>query len=98
MKKTYPNKFLFTQLSAPIIGFVGFFLLLRVTKVCFPELFDLESGSLFFIAAVFIALLLFSLLVSMFVWGRILVFLGILTKEEAKGYPYSKPWGKKRID
>jgi hypothetical protein len=96
MKKTYPKKYLFTQLSAPIIGFAGFFLLLRVTKERFPAFFDLESGSLFFIAAVFIALLLSSLLGLMFVWGRILVYLGILTKEEAKGYPYSKPWGEKK--
>jgi len=33
----------------------------------------------------------------MSLWGRILVFLGILTKEEAKGYPYSKPWGKDKL-
>ena len=30
-----------------------------------------------------------------FLWGRILVLIGILSKEEAKGYPYSKPWEKK---
>jgi hypothetical protein len=29
---------------------------------------------------------------SMYLWGRILVVIGVLTKEEAKGYPYSKPW------
>ncbi len=29
---------------------------------------------------------------SMLLWGRVLVLFGALTKEEAKGYPYSKPW------
>ena len=34
------------------------------------------------------------LMVFMVLWGRILVWLGILTREEAKGYPYSNPWEK----
>jgi hypothetical protein len=92
MKKTCPKKFIFTQLSAPIMGFAGFFFILKIVKEFFPTLFDLESGSFFYNGAVFITLLLFGLLGSMLVWGRILVYLGILTKEEAKGYPYSKPW------
>ncbi len=41
-------------------------------------------------------LLIFSILVdiplSMYIWGRVLVLLGVLTKEEANGYPFSKPW------
>jgi hypothetical protein len=29
-------------------------------------------------------------------WGRLLVTIGLLTKEEARGSPYAKPWGKGR--
>ena len=29
---------------------------------------------------------------GMFLWGRMLVLIGILTKEEAKGYHFSNPW------
>jgi hypothetical protein len=31
---------------------------------------------------------------SFFLWARFLVVLGVLSKEEAKGYPYAKPWEK----
>ena len=36
--------------------------------------------------------MIFVLIGSIILWGKMLVFMGILTKEEAKGYPYSKPW------
>jgi hypothetical protein len=36
------------------------------------------------------ALLAFVFIMTL--WGRVLVLVGLLTKEEAKGYPYSKPW------
>lgn len=94
MKASCPKKFLFTQLSAPIIGFLALFLVLILTKEHFRVFFTLEPLSLFLKVGVVIALFLFVLLGSMYVWGRVLVRLGILTKEEAKGYPYSKPWEK----
>jgi hypothetical protein len=94
MKQSYPKKFLFTQLSALIVGAAGLFCLLSLTKQYFPALLDLKSGSLFFKIAVLIALIVFGLVGSLYVWGRILTSLGVLTKEEAKGYPYSKPWEK----
>jgi hypothetical protein len=28
----------------------------------------------------------------MTLWGKVLIAIGLLTKEEAKGYPYAKPW------
>jgi len=94
MKQSYPKKFLFTQLSAPIVGAAGLFFLLSLTKQYFPALLDLKSGSLFFKVALLITLFVFGLVGSLYVWGRILTSLGILTEEEAKGYPYSKPWEK----
>ena len=43
---------------------------------------------------IFLIIILFgvALMGSMYLWGRILVVIGVLSKEEAKGYPYSKPW------
>ncbi len=35
-------------------------------------------------------------ILGMVLWGRLLVVIGLLTKEEARGYPYGKPWGKGR--
>ncbi len=84
----YPKRFFITQISAPFVGITGFFLLLGAVRH-FNWLTDFNSASQ-------IILLIFILLVgvvgSMVLWGRFLVVVGILTKEEAKGYPYSKPW------
>jgi hypothetical protein len=30
--------------------------------------------------------------VTVWAWGKLLVMIGILTPEEAKGYPFSRPW------
>jgi hypothetical protein len=35
-------------------------------------------------------------ILGMVLWGRFLVVIGLLTKEEARGYPYSKPWERGR--
>ena len=94
MKTSYPKKFLLTQLSAPVIGFASLFLVLILAKEHFRVFLSPKSHSLFLKVGVVIALFLFVLLGSMYVWGRILVCLGVLTKEEGKGYPCSKPWEK----
>jgi hypothetical protein len=56
----------------------------------FPS--DFSSSSTFTKIAFFIIACIGGSVGSMVLWGRILVMLGILSKEEAKGYPYSKPW------
>jgi len=87
------KKFIFTQTSAPFIcgaTIIGFCLLIDKYHPVNDRDLTLSDWFLF--------LLLFILMpLSMSLWGRILVFLGILTKEEAKGYPYSKPWGKDKL-
>ncbi len=82
-------KFLFTQLSAPLIGFASLFLGIYLAKKIFPSFFlEFNLIKIILIGTSYIALLLG----SMILWGKVLVFIGILTKEEGKGYPYSKPW------
>ena len=33
---------------------------------------------------------------TLWLWGRVLVLFGVLSKEEAKGYPFSEPWKQDR--
>ena len=90
MRRPFEKKYLFTQLSAPLVGSVGVFLLIRL----FHSVADFNSFSGNFKVLLTRALFLIGLMVFMVLWGRILVWLGILTREEAKGYPYSNPWEK----
>ncbi len=86
----YPKKFYFTQISAPLVGFAGLFLLLGTARH-FRWLTDINSVSqIILLVLIFVV----GLVGSMVLWGRFLVAVGILTKEEVKGYPYSKPWEK----
>lgn len=94
MKSSYPKKFLFTQLSAPIVGFGNWFLVLLLIKDNLHSFLDSYSHSTFLKMSIYMGLFMFVLVGSMLIWGRILVLLGILTKEEAKGYPFSTPWKK----
>jgi len=91
MSQPYPKKYLFAQISAPIVGCAGFALLLGTLRH-FSSLTDFNSGSIILKTAFLIIVLFVSVMGSMLLWGRILIMLGILSKEEAKGYPYSKPW------
>lgn len=94
IRKMQPNKlkFFFTQISAPIIGFASLFFVLLIAKNLIPSFFnDLNFVKICMFVLFFVTVLLG----SMILWGRILVRLKILTKEEAKGYPYSKPWENK---
>jgi hypothetical protein len=85
-----PKKFYFTQISAPLVGFAGLFLQIGTAKH-FHWLTDFKSVSQIILL---IFILVVGLIGSMVLWGRLLVVVGILTKEEAKGYPYAKPWEK----
>lgn len=82
-------KFLFTQLSTPIIGFSSLFFGIYLVKKLLPSfVMDLTFYKTILIGTSYIALLFG----SMILWGKVLIFFKILTKEEEKGYPYSKPW------
>ena len=51
----------------------------------------------FFDIFIFVCLFIFTILGSMVLWGRFLILICILDKDEAKGYPYSKPWEEKKL-
>lgn len=83
MKKWNLARFFFTQMSGMVLfGVVGF-----------GGLTWLELSPQNFILAIGEAILILILAASVtHLWGRILVFFGILSKEEVKGYPFSAPW------
>jgi len=90
MKRPFHKKYLFTQLSAPVVGFAGVFLLIHFILLVSDFNFTRTLSHVIFFGIGFIIVLMF----FMILWGRILVWLGILTREEAKGYPFSRPWEK----
>jgi len=85
------NKFVFTQISAPIIGCFAGFAAVKLLTYFLSGWYqpDKVSHVLFYGLTIVMACL-----VGIFLWGRFLVVLGVLTNEEAKGYPFSKPWNK----
>jgi hypothetical protein len=85
-------KYIATQISAPVFAFLVLlsasvilkhFYPLFLVAIDLPKVLTLLSSFLFVIIG------------SMALWGRILVILGVLTKGEAKGYPWRKSWEKK---
>jgi hypothetical protein len=86
-------RFLFSQLSAiPVFlsaVLAGVFVLWEL-RACAPAR-PPEWAVLVAIVAVGAGLALLSAL-AMALWGKMLVCLGVLSAEEARGYPYSKPW------
>lgn len=91
-RRNFRVKFLFTQLSAPIIGSAVVFLLLAlVGKLGILETTKREELELLIIVLIFL-----TIPVTMVIWGKVLVYLGILSKDEAQGYPWSKPWRKNK--
>lgn len=50
-----------------------------------------SSEFLFFLLGVFCALAI-CVAASLYLWRLVLVHLGVLTPDEAKGYPFSRPW------
>jgi hypothetical protein len=88
MKRSFHKKYLFTQLSAPVVGAAGVFLFIHFIHSVSDFNFTRTIFHVIFFGIGFIIVLIS----FMILWGRILVWLGILTREEARGYPYSKPW------
>jgi len=82
------RKFIYTQLSAPLALIAGGAFALYAIKA-----FGLSALMTKEIYAILLMIFVFSFAIgTMLLWGKILVVLGILTKGEARGYPYSKPW------
>ncbi|MCG8524819.1 MAG: hypothetical protein MI748_00450 [Opitutales bacterium] len=81
-----PSKYLLTQLSAPFVGlgFAGFILFL-IAKLNLMTKADSEIKEIIFLSIVFL-----SIPFTMFLWGKVLALFGVLTWEQAKGYPWSK--------
>ena len=67
------------------------FLLALVGKYHIVETDNISHLDIFIISAIFL-----TVPITMVIWGKILVVFGILSKSEAKGYPWSKPWKEKR--
>ena len=84
------GKYYFTQLSAPIVG-VGIVLLLLALVGKFHII---ETDNIDIVDTIIISIIFLTVPVSMVIWGKILVLFGILNKDDAKGYPWSKPWKK----
>ena len=81
-------KYYFTQISAPIVGVgVVLVLLALIGKFHIIDTKDINHLDVMIISIVFL-----TIPVSMVIWGKFLAFLGILSWDEAKGYPWSKPW------
>jgi hypothetical protein len=89
-------RFLFAQLSA----FVAFFVSVGIVLLVLGRVFDLRSwasewpGSAIQMAGVVGAVVAVGCIgmLAVVLWGRLLVAIGLLTREEARGYPYSRPW------
>jgi len=88
MKKSI-GKYIFTQGSGVVVGLISVCLPILIIRKLKPSLFDF-TDSLSIIVFAICVLLAFVFIMTL--WGKVLVAMGLLTKEEAKGYPYSKPW------
>jgi hypothetical protein len=89
------RKFVFTQISAVLVMAVAIIGSAWLIRVIFgPTLFEVANlrGSDAIIPALAIVIVLIFLTgLALWIWGRLLV-MGILTAEEARGYPFSRPW------
>ncbi len=83
------KKFYFTQLSAPIVAGACGCIAVQLLKFFLGDWYNDED-----IVNVVIlgTIIITSCIVGMILWGKFLVLIGILNTEEAKGYPFSKPW------
>ena len=94
--KTKNVKYVFTQLSA-VFAFYATpaTVVLSIKKLVgaerFSEWYSLCDSSFWYAIIVGISFFLIPGLTGMFLWGRLLVLIGMLTKKEAKGYPFSDP-------
>lgn len=85
------KKYLFTQLSGLFIGLLSGSTAFILMKHNFPH-FVYASYNKIPNAVILSFIVLMAYFIGVLSWGKVLVRIGILTKKEAKGYPYSKPW------
>jgi hypothetical protein len=93
LREDVPDKFILTQLSGIVVG-------LAVSVIVFFYAEPFRAGLLVpsqvAQSPLKFAILVFALwlvcFASIYLWGKILVLLGILTPKEGKGYPFSRPW------
>lgn len=72
---------------------MGAFVVVKISYTKMQSTFEGADGTFPFVSVLFLAVILVgSIIGAMKVWGWLLVKIGLLSKEEAKGYPYSKPW------
>jgi hypothetical protein len=96
--RRYPFRFLFSQLSAFVVfGAVSLLGAVVVRRVLPPIGSQATGWSAVAAGTELVALIVFAML-AVFLWGKVLVFLGVLTAEDARGYPYSKPWERRSND
>jgi len=93
MKKK-SKKYFFTQLSAPLTGAAGVLVSIWALKAL-NIITNEKLENVYFVGVLGFCLIV-TLIATMSAWGRILVLFGLLTREEVKGYPYSRPWEKSK--
>jgi len=92
------GRFIFSQLSGVFLVGIS---ILGATSIISKYTNDIYGKSIFEVmqdnfswwslVIIFIVFIL-SVNIVFLLWRHILVWLGILTKEQSKGYPYSRPW------
>ena len=94
--KIFYPRFIFTQVSGVVAGLLGAFMAVKLIYPKMQSSLEGDSGNFPVVAAIIWAVILvISLIGTMKLWGWLLVKIGFPSKEEAKGYPYSKPWKEK---
>lgn len=83
------NKFIFTQISGPLVGCFSGYAAMKLLMYFFSGWYEGDKVSH---VAVFALIIILSCLLGMFFWGKVLIKFKILSKKEAKGYPFSRPW------
>lgn len=97
------NRFLFIQCLGFAVAFIcglsSFILEIKIIlKGVFPFLLSSQNKyTLLFWAFIIGCIVLAASGISLWLFGRLLVFLNILSPEEVKGYLYSNPWKNKKI-
>ena len=96
MRQRIERRFLFTQLSAVFVV-TGAMILALFLVVPLARLFGLAPGGLADVpafpgAALFIGAMVVAVPIALYAWRLLLIRLGLLSRREADGYPYSKPW------
>lgn len=91
MQKGISKRFYFTQISALFPGVMAF----MVPLIIFRK-FGFINGSVHTESVLILliyGIICFGLIYPFFKgWAYLLIKLGLLNKEESKGYPYSTPW------